>query len=134
MQNIKSNFYIVFSNVFQSSFPDGKFIPFQPHFFIKHLISDILCGSFFVSPWFNCYSLWKHLLSFLLIGFVVAFLFFIQSKEPIYDPLRLGFYFMTFIMQYFNIIEVKIAILLSEWKSLSITSSASSFIIIYGRN
>ena len=36
---------------------------------------------------------WKHLLSFLLIGFIVVFLFFIQSGESIYDPQQLGFYY-----------------------------------------
>ena len=70
MKNIKSNFYIVFSNFFRSSFPDGKFIPFQLHLFIKRLI-------------FDTFSDW--------IGFVIVFLFFIQSEEAIYDPTRLGF-------------------------------------------
>ena len=34
---------------------------------------------------------WKHLLSFLLMEFIAAFLFFIQSGESIYDPPQFDF-------------------------------------------
>ena len=40
---------------------------------------------------------WKHLLSFLLMGFIVAFLLIIQPGESSYDPPWFGF--MTFIIQ-----------------------------------
>ena len=40
---------------------------------------------FFISSYFNpiVIAYWKHLLSFLLMGFIVAFLLFIQSGESI---------------------------------------------------
>ena len=93
IQNFKSNCYIFFFKFFQSSFSDGKFIPFQLYFFIKRLIFVILWGSFFIFSWFHVTvpACWKHLLSFLLIGFIAAFLFCIQSGESIYDPPWFGF-------------------------------------------
>ena len=96
MQNIESKIRLFLSNLFQSSFSDGKFIPSQLCLFIKGLISLILSECFPISSWFHdlmlllCYAtvmllLWKHLSSFLLMGFIVAFLFFIQSGESVYD-------------------------------------------------
>ena len=43
--------------------------------------------------WFNTTvtAYWKHLLSFLLIGLIVAFLFFIQSGESTYNPPQFRF-------------------------------------------
>ena len=69
---------LFFSNFFQSSFSDGKFIPSQLYLFIKGLIFVILCGSFFISlPCNVTVTVYrKHLLSFLLIGFIVAFFVF----------------------------------------------------------
>ena len=96
MQNIESKIRLFLSNLFQSSFSDGKFIPSQLCLFIKDLISLILSECFPISSWFHdlmlllCYAtvmllLWKHLSSFLSMGFIVAFLFFIQSGESVYD-------------------------------------------------
>ena len=45
---------------------------------------------------------------FLLIGFIAAFLFFIQSEELIYDPPTIRIYFMAFIIQEMNIIKGKL--------------------------
>ena len=80
IQNIKSNCYVIFLKFFQLSFSDGKFIPSQSHLFVKDIIFVILCRSFFISSWFKAIvtAYWKHLLSFLLLGSIVAFLFFIQ--------------------------------------------------------
>ena len=84
---------LFFSNFFQSSFSDGKSIPSQLYLFIKGLIFVILCGFFSISSWFNVTvtAYLKHLLSFLLMGFIVVFSFFIQSTESVYDPPRFGF-------------------------------------------
>ena len=46
---------------------------------------DILDEFFPTSSWFNATDALKHLSSW-LIGFIVAFSFFIQSGESIYDP------------------------------------------------
>ena len=84
---------LFFSKFFQSFFSDGKFIPCQLHLFIKGLIFIILCRSLFISSWFNMTvtAYWKQLLYFLLMGFIVVFLFFIQSGESTYDSPQLGF-------------------------------------------
>ena len=44
---------------------------------IKGLVVVILCGSILTSSWFKVIvtAYWKHLLSSLLMGFIVAFLF-----------------------------------------------------------
>ena len=57
------------------------------------LIFLTLGGSLFISSWFNTTvtAYLKHLLSFLLMRFIVAFFFFIQSGEFVYDPSRFGF-------------------------------------------
>ena len=48
---------------------------------------------FLVYSWFwaTFTAYWKHLLSFLLIEFILLFLFFIQSGESTYDPPRFRF-------------------------------------------
>ena len=96
--------------------------------------------AFYISSWFNVTvtAYLKHLLSFLLMGFVVAFSFFIQSTESIYDPPRFGcilwylWYskwtwletnWLPLILNYFEIY------FLVNQKVL-ITSSASSLIMI----
>ena len=91
IQNIKSNYYIIFSNFTffsQSSSPDGIFIPSQLYLFMKDLIFVILCGSFLISTWFNVMvtAYWKHLLSFLLRRFIAAFLLFcfLSNQENLY--------------------------------------------------
>ena len=67
--------------------------PFQSYLFIKGLFLVILCGTFFISSWFNATvtAYWKYLLCSLLMEFVVAFLFFIQLRESLYDPPKFGF-------------------------------------------
>ena len=83
IQNIKNIVTLFFSSFLQWSFFDGKFIPSQLYLFIKVLFFVILCRSFFISSWFNSTltAYWKHLLSLLSIGFIVAFMFFIQSGD-----------------------------------------------------
>ena len=71
-------------------------IPSQLYFLIKGLVFVILSGCFSISSWFNSTAIvyWRHLLSFLLMGFIVFFVvvvFFSQSRESIYDPQRLKF-------------------------------------------
>ena len=59
---------------FQSCFSGGKFIPLQLCLFIKSVTFTNLCESFFISSWFYVIvtECSKHLLSFLLMEFVVA--------------------------------------------------------------
>ena len=82
IQNINTNCYIIFLKFFLSF---SEFIPSQLYFYIIDLICIIFCQSFFISSWFNAtvIAYWKHLISFLLMGFIVAFLFFIQSGHRI---------------------------------------------------
>ena len=81
---------LFFSSYFQWSFSNGKFVTSQLYLFLEGLIFVVLCGFFL---FFNAtvIAYWKHLSSFLLMGFIVAFLFFIQSGESVYDPPWLGF-------------------------------------------
>ena len=77
IQIIKSTCSIIFLNLFPNFFlSDEKFVPGRLYLFIKGLIFVVLGISFLISSWFNLAVTvyWKHLLSFLLIGFVVAFL------------------------------------------------------------
>ena len=52
---------------------------------MKSLIVVFLWGSFFINSWFNAtvIAYWKHLLSFLLMGFIDAFLF-LSNQENLY--------------------------------------------------
>ena len=98
---------LFFSNVFQSSIFDGYFIPFPLWLFIKGLIFDILCRFLLISSWFNTTvaAYWKHLSSS-FFGFIVAFFFFIQSGESIYDSPHLTF--ILWHLQYNSWTESKI--------------------------
>ena len=60
---------------------------------MKGLNFDNFCGSFFIFAWFNTIAAayWKHLLLLLFMGFIVAFLYFTQPGESIYDPPRFRF-------------------------------------------
>ena len=46
----------------------------------------------------------------LLTGFIVAFLYFIQSGESIYYPPAFGFVFMAYVIEQMNTIKDKITI------------------------
>ena len=123
--------YLLFSNFFQSSSSDGKFIPSQLYLFIKGLIFAIPCGPFLISWWFNATvkTYWKHLLSFLLTRFIVAFFYPIR-RIYIWSTMIL-IYFMTFIIKYMN--TIKYEIITSHWFSQSnliffISQSKSSLI------
>lgn len=48
IKNIEINCGIIFSNVYQCLYPDGKLIPFQWHYSTKFLIFDFLWGSLIV--------------------------------------------------------------------------------------
>ena len=93
LQNITSNRYIFVPRLFPINF-----------FWEKFYSTPVI----FIYKWFNFrYTLWiffdlfiingtvtvyqKHLLSFLLMGFIVAFLVCIQSGESISDPPLFGF-------------------------------------------
>ena len=113
MKNIKSNFYIVFFKFFPIIFFWWESYPFPVTFIYK------------------TFNFWH----FLWLDWICyCFFFFYPIRRSYIWSNEIGIYFMTFVMQYLNIVEVKIATLLSESKSSSITSSASSFIIVYGRN
>ena len=75
MQTLRTIVSFLFFSFFPMVFFSWKFIPYQFYSFIKGLIFVILGGSFLISSWFNAtvtsYS--KHLSSFLLIRFIVAF-------------------------------------------------------------
>ena len=134
VQNIKSNCYIIFLNFFPTMFFWWKIYSFQFIFIYKWFN---LCYSFSIFPislWFEATvtAYWKDL-SFLLIEFICAFLFFIQSGESIYDPLR--FWFILWHLQYYLRVpstDSKLFgyLFLSESKSYLVTSFASSLIMI----
>ena len=92
---------LFFSNFFQSSFSDGKFVPFQFYLFIKDLIFLILYGYFFISSWLNATitAYWKHSLPFLLIEFIVVFFVFYPIRRTYVWSTTTWIYFMTFIIQ-----------------------------------
>ena len=86
IQDIKINCYIIFFQFFPNHlkiFPDGKFIFSQIYLFMKGLIFAILSECFSICSWFNAIvaAYWKHLLSFLLIGFIAAFLFLLIQQN-----------------------------------------------------
>ena len=72
-----------------------KVYSFPVIFIYKGLVFVIICGSFFISSWFyeTVTAYWKHLLSFLLIGYIVAFLFFIQLGESMHDLPWFGLFY-----------------------------------------
>ena len=98
---------------------------------------------FFYFSWFNVtvIAYWKQLLYFLLMGFIAAFLFFIQSGKSIYDPPRLKF--ILWQLWYNNWTESKTNPLLfidsqllwylslSESKTYFITSSSLIMISVF---
>ena len=112
IQNIKSNCYII-SLIFFSI----VFLWWENYFFSVILIYKSLnfCYSlwiFLISSWFNVAVTlyWKHLLSSLLMGFIFAFLFFIQIGESIYDPQRFGFLLLHLQHNKWNEISIQIII------------------------
>ena len=75
---------VLFLSIFsQSLIPAGKFISFQLYLWMWGLIFDILSGWFSISWWFNAtvIAYWKHLLSLVFLGFIVAFLQDIHSGD-----------------------------------------------------
>ena len=77
---------LFYSNFFQSSECDGKPNYLQLYWSIKGLIFDILWGLFLMFWWFiaTAKAYWKQLSLF--SGFIVAFLFFKNLGESMYDP------------------------------------------------
>ena len=63
---------LFFSIFFQSPFSDGKCIPSQLYLFVKVFIFVILSGFFHIFHHDLKWLYWKHLLTFLLIGFIVG--------------------------------------------------------------
>ena len=73
----------LFSSIFfELSFSIGKSISCEL-LTVNSVIFVIFCGSFLTSTWFNvtATTYWKHLLYFLLIGFIVAFCFLSSQKN-----------------------------------------------------
>ena len=91
-KTLRAIFTLSCKNCFQSS-SDGKVIPSHLLLLMNVLIFVILSACFLISSWSNATvtAYWKHLLSFLLMGFIVASLSFIQSGESKYDPPWFGF-------------------------------------------
>ena len=75
-------------------------------FIYKRFNFCFISGFFPISSWFNTTvtAYWKHLLSFLLTWFIVAFLL---NQEDLYMIHHASDLFMTFTMTYINIIEDK---------------------------
>ena len=114
---------------------------FQLYLFIKGLIFVIFCRSFFISSWFNptLAAYWKHLLSFLMMGFVVAF--FLSNQENLYMIHHYSdlFYDISSTINEHNWRQTHYLssipnyfwyLFLSESESCFITSSATSLIMI----
>ena len=89
IQNINSNYRIIFLRFFPITFflMETLFLPSYLYLLIQGLIFVVFCRSCFISFWFNATvtAYWKHLLSFSLMGFIVACSLFIKSGESIYD-------------------------------------------------
>ena len=69
---------------------------------IKGLVAVILCWSVLISSWFKVTvtAYWKHLLSFLLTGFIVAFLIFMVFHR--YNKLNLPNLFL----RVYNLVQI----------------------------
>ena len=93
-----------------------------------------------IFSWFNAtvVAYRKHLLSFLLVGFIVAFLLFIKLK---YDPIQFGFILWHLYhnkwrnqkQNHYLSFDVSNTIWYlekSDWESFSVTSSALPLILI----
>ena len=100
VQNIKSNREVIFHNFSPIIFFRWVigYISFQLYLFVKDLIFLIPSRFSLLFSRFKASvtAYWKYFLSFLLIGFIVAFLYFIQSGESMYDPPRFGFFYDIF--------------------------------------
>ena len=126
--------------------PQKKLLSKNPA--LLRLIFVTLGGSLFISSWFNMTvtAYLKHLLSFLLMRFIVAFLFFIQWGEFVYDPSRFGF------TSWCNTITVQIILICifkglkklfyeficfiinHDFYTITFWMHYMLFVIIYGRN
>ena len=71
------------SNLFQFSFSDREFIPFQLWLLIKSLIFVILCGSFFYFfiIWCNYYSVLKAFIIFFIDNIYCCFFVFYPIRR-----------------------------------------------------
>ena len=83
-QNIKSNCSIISLNSFPIIFADGKCIPSNLFIYKRFNLWFLVDVFLFFHATVTAY--WKYLLSFLLIGFIVAFLFllFLSNQENLY--------------------------------------------------
>ena len=88
------------SNFFESSFSGEKFIPSYLYLFIKGSFFVILSGIFLIFSWFKATvrAYLKHLLSFLMIRFVVAFFYIYPIRRINIWFAILGIYFMMFLI------------------------------------
>ena len=137
--------YIFFFFSMQNIWNDWKIYYFPVIFIYKRFNACCSLWTFIVSSTFNVTitAYWKHLLSFLLIEFVAASLFFIQTEESIYmihhdwdlfydiyntinkhyqEKITTFHWFFQLILIFF---------FFSDSKTSSITSSASSFMMIF---
>ena len=92
---------------------DRQFYFSQLYLFMNGIIFETLSGCDLISSKSNATiaTYWKHLSSS-LFGFVVAFSFFIQFEESIYEPPRL-----TLAVRYLNWIKNKITSFHSKFSS-----------------
>ena len=107
------------------------------------MIFVVLCRCFLVSSWFKLTvtAHWYNFLSFLSMGFFVAFLFLIQWGKCFYSPTQLRFTLqylqynkwtlsMTNSLPFIDSSNLFWCIFMSDLKNLSITLSTSSFSMI----
>ena len=85
IQNIKSSYYIIFLKFFPIFFFWYKIYYFSVISIELYygLIFAAYFRSFFTSSWFNApvTACWKHILWFLLMGFIVAFCFLFNQEN-----------------------------------------------------
>ena len=127
----------------QNIWNNWKIYYFPITFIYKRFNACCSLWTFIVSSTFNVTvtAYWKHLLSFLLIEFVAASLFFIQTEESIYmihhdwdlfyDIYNtINKHYQEKITTFHWFFQLILIFFFRDSKSSSITSSASSFMMI----
>ena len=101
---------VFLSDVSQPSFPDGMFVPFQLYVLTKGSFFLTLSVFFSVFWWFNATiaTYWKHLLSFLLMVFIAAFLICYPIRGIYIWSTTIKIYLMVFIIQQINKVKDEI--------------------------
>ena len=100
-KTLRATARLFFSMFFQSSILIGNLFLPSNIYSKKVLFFVILCRSFFNFLWFSktFTTYWRHLLSFLFIGFIVTYFFFYLIKRIYIWSTLFKTYFMIFIIQ-----------------------------------